>query len=85
MNIKRLETDGIAWSLRRQKRARGFLESMRPGEPGPGAAYAQDWELARKLHYKGLVRPVKPSEAWLPCVLTEAGEAVLLALKETSS
>ena len=84
MKTSKLETDGFVYWLKEkpQRKARAFIEALEPGIPGPkDIALQVDWELARKLHYKGLVRPVKPSEAWIPCMLTEAGERVREGLK----
>lgn len=80
MKSSALEVDGLAHWLRSkpERRTRAFFESI--GKPQDGPSGEHDWELARKLHYKGLVKPVKQSEAWIPCVVTEVGERVITAL-----
>lgn len=71
-------TRASAASLEVTKPMAKELLAMEPGKPG-----GVNWEQSRKLFRIGLVKPVKPSEAWIPAVMTELGVEVrdLLASK----
>lgn len=72
-------TRASAASLEVSKAMAKELLAMEPGKPG-----GIDWEQSRKLFRLGLVRPVKPSESWIPAVMTDLGVEVrdLLASKK---
>ena len=71
--------DGLVSEIRGKRDTRALLESIARGDEVSDLKLAP--KIARTLFYKGLVRPVKPSDAWFPCVLTEVGAAVVAKLK----
>lgn len=64
-------TRASAASLEVTKPMAKELLAMEPGKPS-----GVDWEQSRKLYRLGLVKPVKPAEAWVPAMLTELGVEV---------
>jgi len=72
-------TRASAASLEVTKPMAKELLAMDPSKPS-----GVDWEQSRKLCRLGLVKPLKPAEAWIPATLTELGVEVraLLSSKQ---
>lgn len=67
------EAEALAGALTKSQRRE--LLTLLPDTPG-----GSDWEQVRHLCRDGIAKPVKPSESWIPCLLTPFGVKVRAAV-----